>query len=99
MNRQSVYLYSILILFSLIIIVPIYTTIIGGFKSIGELRVNILGLPESWIFDNYFDILLRTYTQYIFGHTVQIHPYSRICNYFEFGHTVQIHPYRRQQTN
>ncbi len=60
MNRQSVYLYSILILFSLIIIVPIYTTIIGGFKSIGELRVNIIGLPESWIFDNYFDILFNS---------------------------------------
>ncbi len=57
MNRQSPFLYLILILFSLIIIIPIYTTVIGGFKSIGELRVNILGLPNSWVFDNYVGII------------------------------------------
>ncbi|MEL0278684.1 MAG: carbohydrate ABC transporter permease, partial [Deltaproteobacteria bacterium] len=60
MNRQSPFLYLILILFSLIIIIPIYTTVIGGFKSIGELRVNILGLPNSWVFDNYVGIVLNS---------------------------------------
>jgi raffinose/stachyose/melibiose transport system permease protein len=30
------------------VIVPFYTTAIGGFKEIGELRVNPFGLPQSW---------------------------------------------------
>ena len=30
------------------VIVPFYTTALGGFKEIGELRVNPFGLPASW---------------------------------------------------
>lgn len=30
------------------IVVPFYTTALGGFKEIGELRVNPFGLPASW---------------------------------------------------
>lgn len=30
------------------VIVPFYTTALGGFKEIGELRVNPFGLPSSW---------------------------------------------------
>lgn len=29
-------------------IVPFYTTALGGFKEIGELRVNPFGLPQNW---------------------------------------------------
>jgi raffinose/stachyose/melibiose transport system permease protein len=37
-----------LIIVSLFVIVPFYTTFLGGFKEIGELRVNPFGLPASW---------------------------------------------------
>lgn len=30
------------------IVVPFYTTALGGFKEVGELRVNPFGLPASW---------------------------------------------------
>jgi raffinose/stachyose/melibiose transport system permease protein len=30
------------------VLVPLYTTVLGGFKEIGELRVNPFGLPASW---------------------------------------------------
>jgi raffinose/stachyose/melibiose transport system permease protein len=30
------------------VIVPFYTTTLGGFKAVGELRVNPFGLPASW---------------------------------------------------
>ena len=33
---------------ALFVIVPFYTTALGGFKEIGELRVNPFGLPASW---------------------------------------------------
>jgi len=37
-----------LLVVSAFVIVPFYTTALGGFKEIGELRVNPFGLPASW---------------------------------------------------
>ena len=37
-----------LIVVAAFVIVPFYTTALGGFKEIGELRVNPFGLPQSW---------------------------------------------------
>lgn len=46
-----------LIVIALFIIIPFYTTILGGFKGIGELRANPFGLPASWNFQNFIDII------------------------------------------
>lgn len=43
---------------ALFVIVPLYTTVLGGFKGIGELRTNPFGLPESWAGDNFTSIIL-----------------------------------------
>lgn len=37
-----------LLIVAAFVIVPFYTTALGGFKEIGELRVNPFGLPASW---------------------------------------------------
>lgn len=37
-----------LLVIGLFVIVPFYTTALGGFKEVGELRVNPFGLPQSW---------------------------------------------------
>lgn len=52
-------LYRLLALFLVagLVVVPLYATAIGGFKSLGELRVNSFGLPEVWVWQNYWDIL------------------------------------------
>jgi raffinose/stachyose/melibiose transport system permease protein len=39
------------------VIVPLLATVLGGFKSLGELRVNPFGLPRQWQSSNYADIL------------------------------------------
>jgi raffinose/stachyose/melibiose transport system permease protein len=39
------------------VIVPLLATVLGGFKSLGELRVNPFGLPRQWQWSNYADIL------------------------------------------
>jgi raffinose/stachyose/melibiose transport system permease protein len=39
------------------VLVPLYTTVLGGFKEIGELRVNPFGLPASWDPVRFTDIL------------------------------------------
>jgi raffinose/stachyose/melibiose transport system permease protein len=36
---------------------PLVATVLGGFKSLGELRTNPFGLPQHWVFENYIGIL------------------------------------------
>src|SRR5215471_21464052 len=37
--------------------VPLLATLLGGFKTLGELRTNPFGLPQSWEWQNYWAIL------------------------------------------
>ena len=48
----------------LFVMTPLVATVLGGFKSLGELRTNPFGLPGVWEWSNYADILLsRRYWQ------------------------------------
>jgi len=48
----------------LFVMTPLVATVLGGFKSLGELRTNPFGLPSVWEWGNYADILLsRRYWQ------------------------------------
>ena len=49
--------YLVLLLVAGIVLVPIAATVLGGFKDLGELRVNPFGLPRVWHVENYWDIL------------------------------------------
>ena len=40
-----------------ICVLPLWITVIGGFKSNGDLRTNVVGLPRVWLMDNYASIL------------------------------------------
>lgn len=42
----------------LFVMTPLVATVLGGFKSLGELRTNPFGLPSVWEWSNYADILL-----------------------------------------
>ena len=46
-----------LALIALFIVVPLYTTVLGGFKGTGELRVNPFGLPANWDGSNFLGII------------------------------------------
>lgn len=39
------------------VLTPLAATVLGGFKSLGELRVNPFGLPREWEFEHYASIL------------------------------------------
>src|SRR5215471_17700251 len=39
------------------VITPMVATVLGGFKSLGELRTNPFGLPQHWVFENYIGII------------------------------------------
>jgi raffinose/stachyose/melibiose transport system permease protein len=40
-----------------VVLLPLTTTLLDGFKSLGELHDNPIGLPHAWIWSNYADIL------------------------------------------
>jgi len=52
--------FAILFLVAGLVLVPLLATVLGGFKSLGELRVNPFGLPAEWEWDNYWSILSGT---------------------------------------
>jgi raffinose/stachyose/melibiose transport system permease protein len=53
----ALYIYASLFIMAAVVLVPLLTTAIGGFKSLGDLRVNPFGLPTTWEWANYWDIL------------------------------------------
>ena len=60
-NRAGLFVYYrwlVLLLASGLCLLPLWATVIGGFKTSGELRPNAFGLPRQWLFDNYVSIAL-----------------------------------------
>lgn len=53
----STFQWLTLILIAAFVIVPFYTTALGGFKEIGELRVNPFGLPAAWDATRFIEII------------------------------------------
>ncbi|MEP7454161.1 carbohydrate ABC transporter permease [Phyllobacterium sp. SB3] len=53
----KLYLYVALSIIAVLVLIPLLTTALGGFKSLGELRTNPFGLPSTWHWSNYTDIL------------------------------------------
>jgi raffinose/stachyose/melibiose transport system permease protein len=49
--------YLVLLLVAGLVLVPLLATALGGFKSLGELRTNPFGLPETWLPESYLSIL------------------------------------------
>lgn len=46
-----------LALIAAFVAVPLLATVLGGFKTLGELRTNPFGLPSTWEWENYAGIL------------------------------------------
>src|SRR3984957_8417520 len=51
------YRWLVLVVVAWFCLIPLWATIIGGFKTNGDLRTNALGLPRQWIPDNYLSIV------------------------------------------
>jgi raffinose/stachyose/melibiose transport system permease protein len=52
--------YAILFLIAGLVLIPLVATVLGGFQSLGDLRVNPFGLPAQWEWGNYWSILSGT---------------------------------------
>jgi raffinose/stachyose/melibiose transport system permease protein len=49
--------YAVLFLVAGLVLIPLIATALGGFKSLGDLRVHPFGLPSEWEWRNYWGIL------------------------------------------
>ncbi len=56
----------------LFVATPLLATVLGGFKSLGELRTNPFGLPHSWEWHNYADILFSSRYWTLLGNSLAI---------------------------
>ncbi|MBB6510098.1 raffinose/stachyose/melibiose transport system permease protein [Rhizobium soli] len=56
-TATRLYVYVSLSLVAAVVLVPLVTTALGGFKTLGDLRLNPFGLPSEWVWSNYVDIL------------------------------------------
>src|SRR6266498_333347 len=57
-DLAALYKALFLALIALFVATPLLATLLGGFKSLGELRTNPFGLPKVWEWENYAGILL-----------------------------------------
>jgi len=58
-NRSGLFVYYrwlVLLLAAGLCLLPLWATVMGGFKSPGDLRTNAFGLPRQWLTDNYVSI-------------------------------------------
>lgn len=56
-DTSLLYRYAALTFVAGLVLVPLLTTAVGGLKTIGELRTDPFGPPDSWVWDNYLEIL------------------------------------------
>jgi raffinose/stachyose/melibiose transport system permease protein len=52
------YLYLSLLIVASLVLIPLISTALGGFKTMGDLRGNPFGLPSDWQWQNYGDIIV-----------------------------------------
>ncbi len=64
--REDIYKFVIGLIAAVIMIFPIYVTVVGGFKSKGEIYTNPFGLPDPITFETYETILIRGQDIWIF---------------------------------
>lgn len=66
------YRLAVLILVAGIVLLPLLATLLGGFKSLGELRTDPLGLPDEWHWENYWGILTSARYWQLLGNSLII---------------------------
>lgn len=56
-NRANLFIYFIALVLVALLLVPVVYIILGGFRTNSEITVDPAGLPQTWQFVNYFEVL------------------------------------------
>ena len=62
----------VLFLIAGFVLIPILSTVLGGFKTKGELRTDPFGLPEHWLWSNYTDQLTNPHVWEMMGNSLSV---------------------------
>ncbi len=54
----QIYMYVSLLIVAGLVVIPLISTALGGFKTLSDLRGNPFGLPTVWQWSNYIDIII-----------------------------------------
>src|SRR5271165_798587 len=65
-------IFAALIVLAGVVLYPILATALNGFKDLGELTGNPLGLPRVWVWSNYWDILTSYRYWQVLGNSLLI---------------------------
>ena len=68
----TIAIFGALIVLAGVVLVPLLATALGGFKELGELRANLLGLPRHWVWRNYWDIFASVRYWRVLGNSMLI---------------------------
>ena len=92
-NIGAVWKWAVLLGVTVAVLVPLLATLLGGFKSLGELRTDPVGLPDVWVWQNYWEILssyryweLLFNSLWIAGFTVALNLIVASMAAFAFAH-------------
>lgn len=55
-----------------VVLLPLSTSFLGGFKTLGELHANPLGLPRVWLWSNYWEVLSSPRYWQVLGNSLLI---------------------------
>ncbi len=64
--------FAVLTVLAVVVLAPIAVTAIDGFKELGELQANPFGLPRSWMWRNYWEILAGAHYWRVLGNSLLI---------------------------
>ena len=71
-NLAALYKALFLVVVVVFVATPLVATVLGGFKSLGELRTNPFGLPQVWEWQNYGGILMSKRYWQLLGNSLII---------------------------
>jgi raffinose/stachyose/melibiose transport system permease protein len=63
---------AVLLIVAIIVLMPLYATVFGGLKTVGELRTNPFGLPSVWQWGNYWNIIVSHRYWEVLGNSLVI---------------------------
>ncbi len=64
--------FAALVVLAGVVLLPIVATALGGFKELGELHSNPIGLPSVWVWSNYWGILTSLRYWQVLGNSLLI---------------------------
>ena len=68
----SLAILATLFVLAIAVLVPIFATVLNGFKALGDLQAHPFNLPQNWIWRNYGDILASARYWQVLGNSLLI---------------------------